>query len=76
MKVLNVMMTDTDSGDIVKCNQIDIVNDAQLSVKSKVWFDCFLRGVLTPIGAGHWQLTLTVAEITPKLPQHKQLNIF
>lgn len=76
MKVLNVMMTDTDSGDIVKMNQFDIVNDAQLRAKSKVWFDCFLRGVLTPIGAGHWQLTLTVADITSKCQQHTQLSIF
>lgn len=76
MKVLNVMIIDTDSGDIVKSNQIDIVNDAQLRAKCKVWFDCFLCGLLTPIGAGHWQLTLTVAEITPKISKHTQLNIF
>lgn len=76
MKVLNVQLTDTDSGDIVKSNHIEIVNDEQLRYKSKVWFDCFLRGVLLPIGVGHWELTLTVADIAPKCPKHSQLNIF
>ena len=76
MKVINVMMVDTDTGDIIKSNQVDIVSYKQLFNFAKSWFDCFIRGVTYPVGKGHWQLTLTVAEFTPKREQNKQLSIF
>lgn len=76
MKVINVMMVDTDSGEIIKSNQVDIVSFKQLRDFSQRWFDCFMRGVTYPIGKGHWQLTLTVAEFTPKRLQNTQLSIF
>lgn len=75
MKTLMIMLTNVDTGEVLKTKVIENPPFKRVEQLSKDWLNCFLRGVSIPIDKGLFELRITYCDVKLTI-QHKQLQIF